>query len=98
MSVDTPADPQTARRDRRIVWGIAALVVATLLAGALGPKLSGPAAPKPAALAPADDPACAEWGDGCQICRRTEDGIACSLPGIACTPGPVACQSRAGAP
>ncbi|WP_232631857.1 hypothetical protein [Methylobacterium sp. Leaf118] len=93
MSVDAPTDPQTTRRDKRIVWALFNLILATVLAGVLLPS-----APKHAALAPAEDPACAEWGDGCQICQRREDGVACSLPGIACSPGPVACQRRAGAP
>lgn len=36
---------------------------------------------------------CPSWGDGCTVCTRTGDGgSACSLPGIACTPGPLACM------
>ena len=38
--------------------------------------------------------ACASWGDGCTVCTRAGDGpAACSTPGIACTPGPVACKA-----
>ena len=38
---------------------------------------------------------CAAWSDGCQICQRGHDGgpAACSLPGIACTRGPIACTA-----
>ncbi|MFY9290143.1 MAG: hypothetical protein WAP03_05545 [Methylorubrum rhodinum] len=93
MTVDASRDPQTARRDKRIVWGIAGLVAATVLIGALAPS-----GHMPAALAPADDPACAEWGDGCKVCRRLEAGAACSLPGIACTPGTMACLRATGEP
>ena len=97
MTADASRDPQTARRDRRVALGIAGLVAATVLIGALAP-MGGSAGHKAAALAPADDPACAEWGDGCKVCRRLETGAACSLPGIACTPGPVACLRGAGEP
>ncbi|MEE7455755.1 hypothetical protein MPAR168_19875 [Methylorubrum populi] len=91
MAADPLTDPQTARLDRRVTWSVIALVAATVLVGALVPG-----APRHAALAPAQDPACAEWGDGCKVCRRTEDGAACSLPGIACTPGAMACLRAAG--
>ncbi|MEH3118155.1 MAG: hypothetical protein PGN25_11345 [Methylorubrum populi] len=95
MAADPLHDPQTARRDRRVALGVLALVAATVLLGALAPRASRPHA----ALAPAEDPACAEWGDGCKVCRRIEDGgAACSLPGIACTPGAVACLRRIGEP
>lgn len=97
MTVDASRDPQTARRDRRVAWSILGLVAATVLIGALAP-MGQPAGPEAVAVAPADDPACAEWGDGCKVCRRLETGAACSLPGIACTPGKVACLRGAGEP
>lgn len=31
------------------------------------------------------EPACSEWTDGCIVCARTPQGLACSTPGIACT-------------
>ena len=34
------------------------------------------------------DHSCGEWSDGCVVCRR---GAGCSLPGLACQPGPTAC-------
>ncbi len=97
MTADPSRDPQTARRDKRIAFGILGLVGATVLIGALAP-MGQPAGHKAAVLAPADDPACAEWGDGCKVCRRLETGPACSLPGIACTPGKVACLRGTGEP
>jgi hypothetical protein len=43
----------------------------------------------------AKNPACAEWSDGCVICRRDAAGVArCSTPGIACQPKDVACEPR----
>jgi hypothetical protein len=30
------------------------------------------------------EPACSEWTDGCIVCARTPQGLACSTPGIAC--------------
>ncbi len=41
------------------------------------------------------DATCREWGNGCQICLRQDDGaIACSTPGIACLPKPTVCTAR----
>ena len=42
------------------------------------------------------EPTCAEWTDGCIICQRTEQGPACSMPGIACVPRAQACLRREG--
>ena len=89
MANDTLGDPGTSRRDGLLALAIAGIVLATVLIGDLGS-----AAPSHAALAPGDDPACAEWGDGCHVCRRTADASACSLPGIACTPGAMQCLRR----
>jgi hypothetical protein len=30
------------------------------------------------------EPTCSEWTDGCIVCARTPQGLACSTPGIAC--------------
>ncbi|MCJ2138015.1 hypothetical protein MKK69_28865 [Methylobacterium sp. J-026] len=70
-------------------WGTVALVVATVLLGALLPARHG-AAPRPVA----EDPACLEWSDGCRVCQRLAEGPACSLPGIACQPGVPHCLRR----
>jgi hypothetical protein len=32
-------------------------------------------------------PPCSEWTDGCTVCSRTPQGLACSTPGIACVAG-----------
>ena len=72
-------------------WGSAVLVIATVLLGALLPARPGhPFKPV------AGDASCREWTDGCRICLRLADGPGCSLPGIACTPGPERCLRRAG--
>ncbi|GBU19959.1 MULTISPECIES: hypothetical protein [Methylobacterium] len=80
-----------APRDGLIALAVAALVAATVLLGALLPARHGPA---PVAGDPAADPACQEWGDGCRVCRRLPGEVACSLPGIACTPQPPRCLIR----
>jgi len=57
---------------------LATLAVTTLavLAGALAePSEAGQAMP---------EPTCSEWTDGCIVCARTPQGLACSTPGIAC--------------
>ncbi len=39
--------------------------------------------------------ACAEWSNGCAICKRDESGnFACSTPGIACQPKAAACSRQ----
>lgn len=35
---------------------------------------------------------CAEWSDGCVVCRRDARETACSTPGVACTPTGAACR------
>ena len=37
-------------------------------------------------------PECAEWGDGCAVCKR-EISVGCSTPGIACQPHEIACKA-----
>ncbi|GJD32286.1 hypothetical protein PMNALOAF_3555 [Methylobacterium adhaesivum] len=91
LDAPTP-DPASARNDRRVLGGIAAIVLAAVLIGTLAPAPHRPAA----ALAPSADLACAEWGDGCHVCQRREEGAACSLPGIACVPGPMRCLRGTG--
>lgn len=74
---------------------ILVILVATIAVG----NLAGGGAPDQGA-APArveDDPACAEWTDGCIVCQRTAQGPACSMPGIACTRKDQQCLRRAGA-
>ena len=42
------------------------------------------------------EPTCAEWSDGCIVCRRTDEGPVCSMPGIACVRGEPQCLTREG--
>jgi hypothetical protein len=68
-------------RDQALAVSLAilvALVVTTLavLAAAL--------AASPEAGQAAREPTCSEWTDGCIVCARTPQGLACSTPGIAC--------------
>ncbi|AWN35390.1 hypothetical protein [Methylobacterium radiodurans] len=84
--------PDSAQdRGTLAAWGIVTVTVATVLLGALLPA-ARPERP----VSPADDLACQEWSDGCQVCQRRAEGPACSLPGIACTPGEPRCQRRGG--
>ena len=40
------------------------------------------------------NPNCLEWTNQCQICSRKEGSAPqCSLPGIACLPGPPVCKT-----
>ncbi|KQO68728.1 hypothetical protein ASG60_18900 [Methylobacterium sp. Leaf469] len=92
QTFDAPTmDPSSARHDRGILAGIAAIVFATVLIGTLAP-----ASHRAAAVAPSADHTCAEWGDGCRVCQRREEGAACSLPGIACVPSEMRCLRRVG--
>jgi hypothetical protein len=43
----------------------------------------------------AGHPECQEWTDGCMVCKRVADKLACSTPGIACLPVATICSSPA---
>lgn len=62
------------------------VAIVSALAAAAFAVLVGFAASGPAALA-----SCQEWTDGCVVCARRPEGLACSTPGIACVTGPVQC-------
>lgn len=81
--------PSTSSGERLALVGIVVVTLATVLIGALAP---GGHAPGPRKVA--DDPSCLEWSDGCQVCKRWPEGVACSLPGIACEPGLQRCLIR----
>ena len=90
MSIVSPPSPAPRSSSGALAaWGIAVLVIATVLIGALAPARH--ASP---AVSAADDPACLEWTDGCKVCRRLAEGPACSLPGIACQLGAPQCLHR----
>lgn len=87
-----PPDPASARTDRTVLGGIAAIILGAVLIGTLAPAPHRPVA----TVAPSADSTCAEWGDGCRVCQRQEEGAACSLPGIACVAGAMRCLRRTG--
>jgi hypothetical protein len=73
---------------------VAVILIATIAVG----NLAGRTPPHAAApVAVEDDPACAEWTDGCVVCQRTAQRPACSMPGIACTRRDQQCLRRVGA-
>ena len=37
-------------------------------------------------------PTCAEWSDGCAVCKRGM-AVYCSTPGIACQPAEIVCKA-----
>ena len=85
-----------SRRDDLLIFlALIAVVAVTVLLAALLPAAPAPRAPSAAAYGD-HDKTCAEWTDGCIVCRRGEHGPACSTPGIACTRGPVQCLRRTG--
>lgn len=86
------AGPASPGRDGLIAAAIAGLVLATVLIGLLVPAAPG----HRAAYAPGGDSSCAEWNDGCRVCQRVGDEVACSLPGIACVPAAPQCLRRVG--
>ena len=67
-----------------ILAAVVAVVVAVLLAVPATGGEAGGGAPSAA---------CREWTDGCTVCARTSEGLACSTPGIACTRGQARCLS-----
>ena len=88
-------DDVPSRRDDLL--GLILLLVIVLGTVALAHFL--PAAPSGIPSTPASfdgEPTCAEWSDGCVICQRTNQGIACSTPGIACVPRERQCLRREG--
>ena len=86
-----------SRRDDMI--GLILALVIVLGTVALAHVLPSPK-PADAPSTPASfekEPTCAEWSDGCIVCQRTDTGIACSMPGIACVPQQRQCLRREGA-
>ncbi|MBY0299322.1 MAG: hypothetical protein K2X71_25340 [Methylobacterium sp.] len=82
-----PASPDRTP-DAAIAWSVAAVTLATVLLANLVP------AAHRGGLPPAQDPACLEWTDACVVCSRQGEGVACSMPGIACTRGAQECTRR----
>ena len=79
-----------ASRDDVIGFSLAlGIVLGTV---ALAHLLPAKSVPGPASFD--REPTCAEWTDGCIVCQRTEQGPACSTPGIACVPREQQCLRR----
>lgn len=93
------AEPQPDSGSRRLDALVAAAVASLVLVAVLVPALVPDAGHHPpeavSAVRPSEDPACAEWSDGCRVCQRLAEGPACSLPGIACTKGAQTCLRKA---
>jgi hypothetical protein len=77
-----------------VTLAIAVALLAVLLAVIAG--VGGDS--RPATQGGPPGPACAEWTDGCVVCRRVPEGLACSTPGIACVPAAPRCLRPAGVP
>jgi len=83
-----------SRRDDAVAFVLALVIVlgtvalATLLPGAR------PTGPPSTAAGPEADRTCLEWTDGCVVCQRTQEGRACSTPGIACVRQEPRCVRR----
>ncbi|HEV2566725.1 MAG TPA: hypothetical protein VGU19_16755 [Microvirga sp.] len=73
-----------------VVISIAVTLAIMVLAVIVGAS----AGPPPTAEGGPPDPACVEWTDSCVVCSRTAQGLACSTPGIACTPAAPRCLRR----
>jgi hypothetical protein len=87
------ADVPSRRDDLFGLILVLALVVGTVALAHFLPTSPGP----PSTPASFDgEPTCAEWSDGCIICQRTNQGVACSTPGIACVPRERHCLRREG--
>jgi hypothetical protein len=85
-----------SRRDDLIGLSLAlAIVIGTVALAHVLP--AAPPAHPPSTPAAFDEPTCAEWTDGCVVCQRTDQGLACSMPGIACVRGDRQCLRREGA-
>ena len=83
-----------ASRDDALGFALAlGIVIGTVALAQVLPTTAPPSASSsPAAFE--REPSCAEWTDGCIVCQRTEQGIACSTPGTACVRGEQQCLRR----
>ena len=70
------------QRDEAIALSIAGVIAFLIVAFAV---FAGMAAPASDRATRGGAPSCSEWTDGCVVCARRPEGLACSTPGIACT-------------
>ena len=81
------------RRATMLTTARCAAVAFLALAGA---SIAGAQTPEPRSMESygADHLNCAEWSDGCTVCRRDDTGQGrCSTPGIACQPSQTVCRT-----
>ena len=77
------------RDDRIGLAAIAAVAIGTVALAHLAPA-AAPTPEGPASI----EAACAEWTDGCVVCRRAGAEPACSTPGFACVRAEMRCLAR----
>jgi hypothetical protein len=70
------------------------IVLGTVALAHVLPAATSASPPQPASFD--NKTSCAEWTDGCVVCQRTGEGLACSTPGIACVPRERQCLRREG--
>jgi hypothetical protein len=66
------------QRDETIALSLAGVIAFLVVAFAVFAGTVTPAAER------SGQPTCSEWTDGCIVCARRPEGLACSMPGIAC--------------
>jgi hypothetical protein len=76
------------QHDELIALSLAGIIAALIVAFAVFAGLGTPASERAVQSGP---PACSEWTDGCIVCARRPEGLACSTPGIACVRGAPRC-------
>ena len=85
-----------SRRDDIIGLALALTIVLGTVALAHVLPAARPTGPPSTPASFDKEPTCAEWTDGCIVCQRTGQGLACSMPGIACVPRERQCLRREG--
>jgi hypothetical protein len=70
------------QRDEALALSLAGVIAFLVVAFAV---FAGVVTPASERAARSGQPACSEWTDGCIVCARRPEGLACSTPGIACT-------------
>jgi hypothetical protein len=69
------------QRDEALALSIAGVIALLVVAFAV---FVGVVTPASKGSTRAGQPTCSEWTDGCIVCARRPEGLACSMPGIAC--------------
>ncbi len=78
-------------RDEALALSIAGIIAFLVVTFAV---FAGVVTPASERAARSGQPTCSEWTDGCVVCSRTPQGLACSTPGIACQRGQESCLRR----